>query len=156
MSRRTFSVTFNRVLRTTILGLALAGFGLAQTPDPSDPGPARAHRGMKARRGAMNSQRLWRYLGLSDPQKAQAQTIFAHAKTAAEPIREQLGQSRRDLRAAIQADKPVDEISARQGTLVGQLTAIRAGAQQQFRALLTPEQLNKLQQLKNRRTQSES
>ncbi len=120
---------------TVVLGMALAGLGAAQT---------------QHRAAVRQQQMLYGYLGLSDAQKAQAKSIFDGAKTAAQPVRAQIKESKADLRAAIAAGKPVNEIAAKVGALTGQLIAIRAGAQEQFRALLTPEQINKLQQLGRR------
>ena len=141
---------FSRLLQTTALGLALAGLGLAQAP-----AAARGRMGMMARRGgALGGARqllLFGYLGLSDAQKTHAQNIFDNAKAAAQPIRDQLKQARTNLRAAIEAGKPVGDLAAAEGALTGKLIAIRANAQVQFRAILTPDQLNKLDQLKTRR-----
>jgi Spy/CpxP family protein refolding chaperone len=104
--------------------------------------------GLRARRMAMrgraSQELLAGYLGLTDAQKAQAKTIFDNAKTAAQALRSQLQDARTNLNAAIKAGQPVDAPAASVGNLFGQLTAIRAKAQEQFRAILTPEQLAKL------------
>jgi hypothetical protein len=57
-------------------------------------------------------------------------------------------EARATLNAAIKAGQPVDAAAAVVGNLFGQLTAIRAKAQEQFRAILTPEQLAKLDQFR--------
>ena len=87
------------------------------------------------------------YLGLTDQQQAQAKTIFQNARTSTQPIRTQLKQARTDLRAAIRDGKPVDQLAASQGTLMGKLAAVRANAAEQFRGLLTTQQIQKLEQL---------
>jgi periplasmic protein CpxP/Spy len=87
------------------------------------------------------------YLGLTDQQQAQAKTIFANARTVAQPLRTQLQQARANLRTAIHDGKPVDQPAANEGALMGKLAAVRANAAEQFRGLLTPAQLQKLEQL---------
>jgi Spy/CpxP family protein refolding chaperone len=103
-----------------------------------------------AMRGHGSQELLAGYLGLTDAQKAQAKTIFDNAKTAAEPIRSQMQQARTTLNAAIKAGQPVDAAAAAVGNLFGQLAAIQAKAQEQFRAILTPDQLAKLDQFRAR------
>jgi Spy/CpxP family protein refolding chaperone len=135
----------NAVRAGAVAALA-AGLVFAQAPDqPAAP----AHRmGARAGAGRVARQKLIAgYLGLTDQQKTQAQTIFSNARAAAQPIRAQLRQARADLRAAVQAGKPVDQLAANEGSLVGKLAAIRANATVQFRALLTPDQVQKLDQL---------
>lgn len=99
-------------------------------------------------RGAAGQELLAGFLGLTDAQKAQAKTIFENAKTAAQPIRTQMKAARATLNAAITGGQPVDAPAAAVGTLFGQLTAIQANARVQFRAILTPAQLTKLDQFK--------
>jgi len=153
-------VNLGRMLGTTTLGLALTGVMLAQQPAGPGPGMGRGRVGAVGRGmfGAMGARQdvLFGYLGLTDAQRVQAQTIFNNAKTAAQPIRDQLKQARADLHAAIGAGKPVNDLAAVQGSLMGQLIAIRANAQEQFRGILTPDQLTKLQQLRNKRPQPSS
>jgi Spy/CpxP family protein refolding chaperone len=95
-----------------------------------------------ARAGAQ--ELLAGYLGLTDAQKTAATTIMNNAKTAAQPIQTQLKAARAALQAAIVAGQPVDAPAAAVGTLYGQLVGIRANAWEQFRAILTPAQLTKL------------
>ncbi|MGA2327302.1 MAG: Spy/CpxP family protein refolding chaperone [Bryobacteraceae bacterium] len=110
--------------------------------------------GLRARRmgmrGRASQELLAGYLGLTDAQKAQAKTIFDNAKAAAQPIRTEIQQARTNLNAAIKAGQPVDAPAAAVGNLFGQLTAIQAKAREQFRAILTPDQLTKLDQFEAR------
>ncbi len=92
------------------------------------------------------------YLGLTEQQQTQAKAIFSSAHESAQPLRRQLKQVRSDLRAAIQAGQPVNDLAANEGKLRGQLVAIRASAAEQFRGLLTPAQLQKLQELHAKRS----
>jgi Spy/CpxP family protein refolding chaperone len=87
-------------------------------------------------------QRMLKKLNLTDAQKAQAKTIRQQARTAAEPLREQLQQNRQSLAAAIASNDAaqIQSLAAAQGALHGQVLAIRAAAQAKFYAILTPDQ----------------
>jgi Spy/CpxP family protein refolding chaperone len=114
-----------------------AGLLIAQAP-PDRP----------TRRGRVNQELMASYLGLTDDQKVKMKSIRESARESAKPIREQLRQVRTDLNAAIEAGKPVSELAASEGNLMGQLVALRANTRVQMRALLTPEQLAKQQALR--------
>ncbi len=130
-----------------VAGLA-AGMAFAQAPQ----GAAAGHpRRMEGRR-EMRRKMMIGYLGLTDQQQTQAKAIFSSAHDSAQPVRQQLKQVRADLRAAIQAGQPVNELAANEGKLRGQLVAIRANAAEQFRGLLNPAQLQKLQELHSKRS----
>ena len=131
-----------RACGIAVLSAVATGMLLAQGP-----GMGGRRMGM---RGHGSQELLAGYLGLTDAQKAQAKTIFDNAKTAAQPIRAQMKEARTTLRAAIQAGQPVDAAAAAVGNLFGQLTAIQAKARVQFRAILTPDQLAKLDQFQGR------
>ncbi len=143
------------LLRTTIFCTLVGGLLLAQTPAGQGGrafGRQQMGQGaaMRARRGGMG-ELMAGYLGLTDAQKAQLQAIHEKARTDSQPIREQLRRNRQDLQAAIKSGGDVEGLAAQQGKLLGELVAIRARTQQQFRALLTPEQLAKLDQFQARR-----
>lgn len=94
------------------------------------------------------------YLNLTDAQKTQAEAIFSAARTAAAPVRGQLTSAREALQAAVKArktDAEIDALSAPIGSLTAQLTAIQAKAMVKFRAILTPEQITKLDSREGRR-----
>jgi Spy/CpxP family protein refolding chaperone len=129
------------------LGLA-AGMVYAQAPAGI---PAQRRHHTQARRH--NHWKLMTgYLGLTGGQQEQAKAIFESARASAKPVREQLRQVRSEMRTAIQEGKPVTKIAGNEGNLVGQLAAIRANSAERFRALLTPQQLQKLQQLRSQRS----
>jgi Spy/CpxP family protein refolding chaperone len=143
------------LIRTTIFSTLLGGLLFAQAQaGPAGRAFGRQQMGpgaaMRARAGGMG-QLMAGYLGLTDAQKTQLQEIRQNARAQAQPIQEQLRQNRQELQAATKAGQPVDAIAAQQGKLLGDLIAIRARTQQQFRALLTPEQQAKLDQFENRR-----
>ena len=94
-------------------------------------------------------------LSLTDAQKQSAQSIFDETRTAAKPVREQLRETRQALAAAVKAgriDSELTEIATRQGTLMGQLSAIRAKGFAKLYAQLTPEQREKADQMHQRMT----
>jgi protein CpxP len=126
-----------------VAGLA-AGMAFAQAPQGA---PAAGHPHRMEARHAMRRKMMIGYLGLTDQQQTQAKAIFSSAHESAQPLRQQLKEVRTELRAAIQAGQPVNDLAANQGKLRGQLVAIRANAAEQFRGLLTPAQLQKLQEL---------
>ena len=104
--------------------------------------------------GAFGQHRLERMataLNLTDAQKATAQTLFDQAKTEAAPIAAQLKQGRQAMAEAVKAGKSDAELATianQQGTLMGQLAAIRAKAFAKFYAQLTPEQKDKADQMR--------
>jgi len=90
-------------------------------------------------------------LGLTDAQKAQAKAIFQANKTAVKPLFSSLKTERKNLRALMFADK-VDETAIRAETakiagIQADLNVNRAKVAAQFRAILTPDQLNTLKTL---------
>jgi|SRR5579872_294672 len=111
------------------------------------------------RRG-MFGQKLARELNLNDAQKAQAKSIFANARQAAEPLRAQLKQDREALRAAVKTNDTarIDKLSGQEGQIIGKLMAARGEAMARFYQTLTPQQRLQADQLhqswKNRRRNS--
>jgi Spy/CpxP family protein refolding chaperone len=132
--------------RSTILGVAAIALLSAQTAAPRM-GAGRRAMAQTRQRGAARQKLLAGYLGLTDAQQAQMKSIRDNSRLAAQPIRQQLRQNRADMRAAVQAGKPVDQIAAAQGALMGKLIAIRANTREQMRAVLTPAQVQKLKDL---------
>lgn len=126
------------------------GMLFAQTPAPSAPAanaPAaheRAHNGMRQHR-----ERMAKELNLTDAQKQQAKSIFQNARETAKPVREELKQTRLALREAAKTGKSgeIRELSAKQGNLMGKMTAIRTEAFSKFYQVLTPEQRAKADQM---------
>jgi len=85
-------------------------------------------------------------LNMTDAQKAQATSLFKQARESAQPVRHQLRETRASLRAAVRAGNPqqIQQLSATEGSEIGQLTAIRSSAFAQVYKSLTPEQQQKL------------
>ena len=85
------------------------------------------------------------FLDLTDAQKAQAQTIFDNAKTAASTFTTQVKDNRTAIQTAIESGKgDLQALTAAQGGLMGQLAFIRAKAASDFYAILTQAQKDKL------------
>jgi Spy/CpxP family protein refolding chaperone len=90
------------------------------------------------------------YLNLTPAQQAQEKTIFQSARESAKPVREQLKQTRQSLRAAVQANDTaqIQQLASSEGTEMGQLAAIRGNAMAKMYQILTPDQQQKLAQLR--------
>lgn len=89
-------------------------------------------------------------LDLTESQKSQSQVIYQDAWKTARPLVEQIRENRKALAEAVKATDmgKVRQLADQQGDLTGQWTVLRAGAQAQFCRLLTPEQRNKLDMMK--------
>jgi Spy/CpxP family protein refolding chaperone len=106
--------------------------------------PAAGHR--HGHRGAFLSS----YLNLTPAQQAQSKSIFHDARQSAQPVHQQLRQTRQAFRAAVQANNTaqIQQLAASEGSEVGQLAAIRGTAMAKVYQTLTPEQQQKLAQLR--------
>jgi Spy/CpxP family protein refolding chaperone len=139
-------------MKTVLTAIGVAGLaaGMAFAQAPQGAAAGHPHR-MEARR-EMRRKMMIGHLGRTDQQQTQAKAVFSSARDSAQPLRQQLKQVRADMRAAIQAGQPVGDLAANEGKLHGQLVAIRANAAEQFRGLLNPVQLQKLQDLHTKRS----
>ncbi len=94
------------------------------------------------------------YLNLTDSQKEQAKAIHAASATQMQELQGKQESAREALQDAIKqnkADGEIDQLAAAIGALNGQSAAIMAKQQKQFRAILTAEQLEKLDSREGRR-----
>jgi len=115
---------------------ALGAAGLwAQTP------PTARHSRQPGQFGKMAAA-----LNLTDAQKSEMKSIFQEARQSAQPLRQQLRQTRQSLQAAVQAGNSdqIQQLSATEGTQMGQLAAIHASARAKMFKMLTPDQQQKL------------
>jgi len=103
--------------------------------------PAFRHRGFTKMATALN---------LTPDQQTQTKAIFRESHQSARQVRQQLMQTRKDLQAAIQSGNAdqIQQLSASQGTEMGQLAAIRATATSKVYKILTPEQQQKFLSLR--------
>jgi periplasmic protein CpxP/Spy len=101
-------------------------------------------------RRAMGHQRMIQALNLTDAQKQQAKAIFQQSRQSVQPVMQQLKQNREALQAAVKANDTakIDQLSATQGQLRGQVMAARAEAMAKVYQILTPEQRAKAEQLR--------
>lgn len=91
-------------------------------------------------------------LAMTPAQKDQARTAIEHARESAMPIRQELINTNRVLKAAIRSDNTaqIQRLSATEGQEIGQLLAIRSSAVAKVYHTLSPDQRTKadaLQQL---------
>ena len=123
--------------------MAVAALGtaslFAQTPAPA------RHFQRQGGSGAVMAAAL----SLTDAQKSQMKSIFQEARQSAQPIRQQLRQTRQSLAAAVKAGNSdqIQQLAATEGTEMGQLAVIRASAHAKMFKMLTPEQQQKLSTL---------
>jgi len=140
----------NRLLsKLTVVAALATASALAQTPaaTPQPGAPPTRHR-LWAR---LRPGKVARALNLTDSQKQQAKTIFQQARQTAQPVRQQLQQNRQALVDAVKTGKTtadIQQLAAQQGTLMGQMVAIRTQAWAQFYNLLTPDQRTQADQLR--------
>jgi Spy/CpxP family protein refolding chaperone len=119
----------------------------AQVPAPGAT-PQPGQKSGRMLRGAVRRQFI-QQLNLTDAQKQQAKAIFQQSRQSAQPIAQQLKQNRESLAAAVKADDTaqIQALANSQGTLRGQMVAIRAGAMAKFYSILTPDQRTKADQM---------
>ncbi len=125
---------------------AIAALGAVSLFAAETSGTAGHHNG---RTGAF----LFKQLNLTPAQQTQAKSIFQDARQSAQPVRQQLKQTRQSLRAAVQANNTaqIQQLAANEGGEVGQLAAIRGTAMAKVYQVLTPDQQQKLAQLREAR-----
>lgn len=94
-------------------------------------------------------------LAMTPAQKDQAQTAIEEARRSATPVRRELINTTRDLKAAIRSDNTaqVQRLSAIEGQEIGQLLAIRSSAVAKVYNTLQPEQRAKADALQQLLTQ---
>jgi Spy/CpxP family protein refolding chaperone len=126
---------------------AIAVLGASTSLFAAETSPAGGHR--HGRHGAFLST----YLNLTPAQQAQQKSIFEGARKSAQPLRQQLRQTRQSLRAAVQANDTaqIQQLAQTEGSELGQLMAIRSAAAAKVHQLLMPEQQQKLNELQQAR-----
>lgn len=146
----------HRLMGIPAAAVLAAGMLLAQTTPAPAPNPGQGRQQGKAARAGQHAghlDRMARHLNLTQAQRDQAKAIFDQAKTSADPIRQQLQQSRQNLFSAAKTgnDAAVDSAAATQGQLMGQLMAIHAKAMGKvYRDVLTAEQKQQADQMQQR------
>jgi Spy/CpxP family protein refolding chaperone len=130
-----------------------AGMAFAQAPAPAT-APQDAPAKAMNPRGVMR-HRMLKALNLTAAQKQQAKTIFQQTKQNVAPIAQQAMQNREALAAAVKANDAaqIQQLSAQQGNLQGQVLAMRSASMAKFYATLTPDQRAKADQMQQRMKQ---
>jgi Spy/CpxP family protein refolding chaperone len=131
--------------------LVLAAISFVALPASAQFGPGMGGPGMGPGGHGRMLERMGTVLELTDNQKTAAKAVFDVAKTQAEPTAKSLREAHAAVQTAVKENKSdgeIDTLTARTGALMGQLAAVHAKAQREFRALLTPEQRTKLDALR--------
>ncbi len=125
---------------------AVAVLGASTSLFAAETSPSGGHR--HGRHGAFLSS-----LNLTPAQQAQEKSIFQEARQSAQPVRQQLRQTRQSLWAAVQANNTaqIQQLAATRGSELGQLMAIRSTAMAKVYQTLTPDQQQKLNELREAR-----
>jgi Spy/CpxP family protein refolding chaperone len=125
---------------------AIAVLGASTSLFAAETSSASGHR--HGRHGAFLSS-----LNLTPAQQAQEKSIFQEARQSAQPLRQQLRQTRQSLWAAVQANNTaqIQQLAATRGSELGQLMAIRSTAMAKVYQTLTPDQQQQLQALREAR-----
>jgi Spy/CpxP family protein refolding chaperone len=87
------------------------------------------------------------YLNLTEAQKTQAKAIFDANASGMEQLRGEMQSAREALEAGIKANKTdaeLDQLASAIGAVTTRMTSLQARQQKAFRAILTAEQLEKL------------
>lgn len=136
--------TFRTRLAAWTATAALGAASLfAATTGPAN-GAAVHHR--HGRMGAF----LASYLNLTPQQQAQRKAIFQNLRQSSMPVRQELRQTRRELRNAVQGNDAakIQQLAKTEGSEVGQLAALRGEASAKSYQILTPQQKQELAKLR--------
>ena len=150
-------LTIRAILAAALLLASTATAALAQSPSAGPGGPLGGMRGPMGRTGG----ELWlmiRSAGLTPEQQAKVRGILSTHRTTTRPLIEQLRQAQQELGAKLLAPGPLQPADlqpqlARIGQLRDQLAQDGAQAALEVRAVLTPEQLARAAQTKERLSQ---
>ncbi len=146
-----------RTIAAALLVASTATAALAQSPPP---GPGAPFGGMREAMGRADGE-LWlmiRAANLSPEQQAKVRGILSTHRATTRPLIEQLRQAQQELGAKLLAPGPLQPADlqpqlGRIGQLRDQLAQDGAQAALEVRAVLTPEQLARAAQTKERMTQ---
>ena len=137
----------NNWVRYLAVSAMAGGMLLAAGADVSSPPPPAVQQHLHGSR--YRGARLARYLNLTAAQQAQAKADRQAARQSAQPLRQQLKQVRQQMFQAIRANDAgaIQQLSAQEGSLKGQLAALRHATFAKLYSSLTPDQRAKADQL---------
>ena len=133
----------NTLAKIAAVGVLAIGMVFAASP------------GKQAHRWQQRLDRMAATLNLTESQKEQARAFFDEARSATQPIRQELRGNHRALAEAVKANKSqaeIEELANRQGQLIAKMIAANAMAFGKLYGILTPEQRAQADQLYNRFT----
>jgi Spy/CpxP family protein refolding chaperone len=150
-------LTIRAILAAALLLASTATAALAQSPSAGPGGPLGSMRGPMGRTDGELSLMI-RSAGLTPEQQAKVRGILSTHRTTTRPLIEQLRQAQQELGAKLLAPGPLQPADlqpqlARIGQLRDQLAQDGAQAALEVRAVLTPEQLARAAQTKERLSQ---
>lgn len=134
-------------LRFLAVPAIAGGMLLAAVPEVStQPNPA-AQQG--PHRWQKRGDRIARFLNLTDAQRAQFAAELQAARTSARPLHSRLKQIRQEMFQAVRANDTarIRQLSAKEGSLEGRMSAMRHDAFAKIYSQLTVEQRAKADQL---------
>ena len=139
---------------TTIAGGMTAGLVYAMPPRDDGEGCQHGGRTMGFGHPGMGPEaridRMAEALDLTKEQRAKVRAIVDKARPQTRELRDQLSDKRKELHALMQQEAPKDrdirKIADDQGKLIADLIVQRTKVKSEIRAVLTPEQREKLQQ----------
>jgi Spy/CpxP family protein refolding chaperone len=137
----------NTWLRFLAVPAIAGGMLLAAAPEVStQPNPAAQQRTQRLQK---RGDRIARFLNLTEAQKAQFASEWQATRASARSIHGQLKQLRQPMFQAVRANDTaaIGQLSAKQGALEGQLSAMRHEEFAKIYSQLTPEQRAKADQL---------
>ncbi len=135
----------------TLIGATALGAGLLIAQPPAGRRAWRNADAAQGQRAGRGFQFIARQLNLTEDQTAQAQAIFKDGRTQVAALAPQLKDQREAVQEAVKKnadDNTVQNLAAKEGDLHTRLAAIRIKSMAKFYAMLTPEQREKLAELR--------
>src|SRR5512140_3657866 len=136
-------------------GAIVSGTAWADRGEDRGAGCACSERGGGWKERGHREHPLAKALGLSTEQKGQIQTIFRKHRDGIAPLRKEMMAERQELRKLILSENPDEAVLREQVKKIaatgGDLAVRRARMFQEMRTVLTPEQIQKFQDLQEKR-----
>lgn len=158
-------MTLKKTLLTVLMAssLGLAGHTLYANPynngayDGSGYQCKKGKRGMKHASPEKRVEKMAQHLGLSEAQKQQILSLMTTHKANMKPLRDQKRALKRSMHSldpnAADYMAQLSNLAEQKANLVRQKTLAKGQHRQQLFALLTPEQQNKMRQMRQQRMQ---